>query len=75
MYSSNALSQALSLDGAPVAPAPLPWQVCAVPDDAMMRSILMMGFRGFLQSRVDVMKRRQLCYNARGIRLDGNFKL
>ena len=51
------------------------WQLSALPDDGVLRALLLRGLKDFVAARVQVMRRRQLCYNARGIRMGGNFKL
>jgi len=75
LYSTNALTEAMAMERRNLAPYALAWQVYALPDDGVIRAVLLQGLRNFAAARVEVMKRRQLCYNGRGIRMDGNFDL
>ena len=46
-----------------------------MPEDAVLRAVLLRGLRALVSARVQVMRKRQLLYNGKGVRLDGNFQL
>ena len=75
LYSANALAAALQDDWQRCSPYSVAWQLRAVPEDAVLRAVLLRGLRALVSARVQVMRKRQLVYNGKGIRLDGNFQL
>ena len=75
LYCAYALAEAMKMERGGLAPYSLAWRVAALPEDGVVRAVLLRGLRGFVSARVKIMRQRQLLYNARGLRLDGNFKL
>ena len=75
LYSANALAAAISMEKRGAAPYSLAWQLQAVPKCKVLRSVVVRAFRAFVSQRVAVMRKRQILYNAQGLRHDGNYKL
>ena len=75
LYSSHALAEQVRAEREGVAPYSFAWAVASIPDNSILREIVLKGFTGFIDARVRVMRRRQLAYNSQGIRCDGNYKL
>ena len=51
------------------------WILRALPPAEQLSAILMKGLWHFVKGRVAIMRRRQLLFNGKGHRGDGNFKL
>lgn len=57
------------------APYSLCWQVACLPKNAIVRAILLKGLATFADTQVKRMRQRQLLYNSKRLRADGNYKL
>ncbi|CAE7887976.1 unnamed protein product, partial [Symbiodinium necroappetens] len=74
-YSAAALHGSTSMHFTGTAPYSLAWQVSCLPKNAVVRGVLLKGMATLVQQQVARMRRRQLLYNSKGIRIDGNFKI
>ena len=75
IYSGNALAEQLRQRRDGTAPYAMSWVLAAIPQSRQLRPIVCKAFAAFVQARVDIMRRRQMAYNAQGLRHDGNFDL
>ena len=73
-YVAAALHGSVYMDFRGSAPS-LAWQVSSLPKNAVIRGILLQGLATLVQAQVTRMKRRQLLYNSKGMRVDGNYKI
>jgi hypothetical protein len=75
MYSATALAAALGMEYRGTSPNSWAWQVAALPRNPSIRAALLRGLTSIVQARVSVMQRRQIIFNSKGIRCDGNWDL
>ena len=74
-YEMIALHASVQMHFRGQAPYSLCWQVTALPKNAIIRAILLKGLATFANQQVQRMRKRQLLYNSKGLRADGNYKL
>ena len=74
-YSAATLHGSTHLHFSGTAPYSLAWQVSALPKNAVIRGVLLRGLASVVAQQVARMRRRQILYNSKGIRVDGNFKM
>ena len=75
IYTANALAEQLRQQRDGTAPYVMSWVLAAVPNCKQLRPLIYKAFAAFVQARVRIMRRRQMAYNAQGLRHDGNFDL
>ena len=74
-YAAHALAETLRMCRDGLQPYSLAWQVSAVPDDRVLRHMLLKGLTPHLLDVCRSFQQKQLLRNSKGIRLDGNFDL
>ena len=74
-YQGIALHASVQMHFRGQAPYSLCWQVTALPKNAIIRAILLKGLATFANQQVQRMRKRQLLYNSKRLRTDGNYKL
>jgi len=75
IHSASALAFQLRMERSGTAPYSFAWALQAVPNNKVLRVVVLRAFNSFVGARVRIMRRRQLAYNSQGIRADGNCKL
>ena len=74
-YSANALAEQLRQSRSDTAPYSLSWALTALPKSRQLRPLILKVFASFVVASARIMRRRQIAYNAQGLRHDGNYGL